>query len=53
MVTLTPVGEHTFRIETEENFGSEGELAIFEMDASGKVVRLVMGNGYVDAVDQW
>lgn len=53
MITLTPVSGHTFRIETEENFGSEGELATFELDEQGKVTRLVMGNVYTDAIDQW
>jgi D-alanyl-D-alanine carboxypeptidase len=55
MVTLTPVdgSNDTFRIETEENFGSEGELATFETDESGKVVRLHMGNIYLEAIDQW
>jgi D-alanyl-D-alanine carboxypeptidase len=53
MTTLTPVGEHTFRIETDENFGSEGELAIFELDGNGKVARLVMGNVYTEAIDAW
>ena len=53
MTTLTPVSEHTFRIETEENFGADGELAIFEMDENGKVVRLVMGNSYSQVIEQW
>jgi CubicO group peptidase (beta-lactamase class C family) len=53
IVTLAPVSEHTFRIETEENFGSEGEVATFEMDASGKVMRLFMGNLYIDAIADW
>ncbi len=53
ITTLVAEGEHTFRIETEENFGSEGELAIFELDESGKVTRLVMGNVYAEAIDEW
>lgn len=55
MVTLRPVegAEHTFRIETEENFGSEGELAVFELDESGKVSRVFMGNVYTEPVDSW
>jgi hypothetical protein len=55
MVTLRPVDgeEHVFRIETEENFGAEGELAVFELDAAGQVSRLVMGNSYTEPVIEW
>jgi CubicO group peptidase (beta-lactamase class C family) len=55
LVTFEPIDgqEHTFRIETEENFGADGELATFEMDASGKAKRLFMGNIYMDAIDAW
>lgn len=53
--TLAPIKgkEHTFRIETEENFGSEGEIAVFEFDGKSKPVRLVMGNIYIDAIEEW
>ncbi|MBW7883162.1 MAG: serine hydrolase [Caldilineaceae bacterium] len=53
MATLKPVGEHTFRIETKERFGNNGELAVFEMDASGHVVRLKTGNNYIYPVESW
>jgi CubicO group peptidase (beta-lactamase class C family) len=53
MTTLTPLKDGTFRMETEENFGSEGETARFECDADGKVTRLVMGNVYTEAIDAW
>jgi hypothetical protein len=53
MSTFAPVSEDTFRIETDENFGAEGELAIFEQDENGKVTRLVMGNIFMEAVDAW
>jgi D-alanyl-D-alanine carboxypeptidase len=50
---LIPVAEHTFRIETEENFGSDGELAVFELDDKGKIIRLVLGNTPVFPVEEW
>jgi CubicO group peptidase (beta-lactamase class C family) len=53
MVKFRPVGEHTFRMETDENFGSDGELAVFELDEAGKVSRLVMGNSYIEPVEDW
>lgn len=52
-VKLSPVAEHTFRIETEENFGSDGELAIFEFDEQGKITRLVAGNTPIFPVEAW
>ena len=53
MVKLKPVGPHTFRMETKEHFDSKGELAVFEVDASGKVVRLTTGNSYTVPVADW
>lgn len=53
IVKLSPVAEHTFRIETEENFGSEGELATFEFDDQGKVSRLILGNTPIFPIDAW
>ncbi len=53
MVTLRPLNDQTFVIETEESFGSEDEMASFELDATGKVSRMYMGNVYADAVDSW
>lgn len=53
MAKLKPHGPHTFRIETKENFGSNGELAVFELDASGKVVRLITGNTYAEPLPGW
>src|SRR5262249_61827576 len=34
--TLVPVGEHTFRIETKDGYGSHGEHAAFEFDGNGQ-----------------
>jgi CubicO group peptidase (beta-lactamase class C family) len=56
MVTLQPLEPpepHTFRMETEENFSSDGELAVFEVDKTGQVVRLMLGNSYVEPVEEW
>jgi len=53
MTKLKPVAEHTFRMETKEHFGSNGELAIFEMDAAGKVIRLHTGNTYTTPIAEW
>jgi D-alanyl-D-alanine carboxypeptidase len=53
MVKLKPVTEHTFRMETKDRFGSNGELAIFELDPAGKVERLILGNIYTYPVAEW
>lgn len=53
MVKLKPHGPHMFRMETNEHFDSNGELAVFEMDASGKVVRLTTANTYTYPVADW
>lgn len=53
MIKFKPQGPHTFRIETSERFGNNGELAVFELDESGKVVRLILGNSYAYPVAGW
>lgn len=53
MTKLVPVAEHTFRMETKERFGANGELAVFEVDETGKVVRLNTGNSYTTPIDDW
>lgn len=50
---LRPVTEHVFRMETKEHFGSNGELAIFELDEAGKVTCLRLGNTYTYPVAAW
>ena len=47
--TLRPLGEHTFRIEGTGG-GPHGELARFELDTSGNVIRLYMGVNYSERV---
>jgi CubicO group peptidase (beta-lactamase class C family) len=51
--TLTPVAEHTFRIESKESFASDGELAIFHLDSDGAVVSLQLGNTSVFRIAEW
>jgi D-alanyl-D-alanine carboxypeptidase len=53
MVKLKPHGPHTFRIMTNEHFDNNGELAVFELDESGKVVRLTAGYNYAYPVPGW
>lgn len=53
MTKLVPVADHTFRMETKERFGANGELAIFEVDETGKVIRLHTGNSYTTPIDEW
>lgn len=53
MIKLKPVAEHTFRMETKEHFGSNGELAVFELDDAGKVIRLHTGNTYTTPIAEW
>jgi hypothetical protein len=50
---LVPVDEHTFRIDSNENFGSDGELAVFELDEAGNVVSLTLGNTTIFPVAEW
>lgn len=53
MAVLKPVGPHTFRIETSERFGDNGELAIFELDEKARVMRLKTGNNYTYPIEHW
>ena len=50
---LHPVAEHAFRMETRAGSQSLGELARFEMDDAGRVVRLWQGNDYARPVSDW
>ena len=46
MATLEPVAEHVFRYEANDGYSSSGELAIFEVDGTGKVQRLKLDENY-------
>ncbi len=50
---LIPVDTHIFRIESKENYGSDGELATFQMDSNGKVESLKIGNTYTYPHAAW
>lgn len=53
MIKLKPISPQVFRMETKEHFGSNGELATFELDDAGKVIRLQLGNIYTYPVAAW
>jgi hypothetical protein len=40
---LQVIGEHTFRVETKDGYGLPGELAVFDVDASGRPTRVRLG----------
>ncbi|MBE2223597.1 MAG: beta-lactamase family protein [Anaerolineae bacterium] len=48
-----PDQPHTFRMESDNGFASAEELAVFELDDSGTVIRLKTGENYVERVEQW
>ncbi|HUM69603.1 MAG TPA: serine hydrolase [Chloroflexota bacterium] len=53
-IRFIPVGEHTFRMETENGFLAPGELATFMVDeADGRVTRVRLGNTYIERVEGW
>lgn len=51
--TLTPVAEHTFRVETPDGYGVPGELVVFELDAAGRVTRARFGENYSERIEAW
>ena len=53
MATLTPVAEHVFRYESNDGYSSSGELAVFEVDDTGKVQRLKLDENYTYPVTDW
>ena len=53
VVSLTPVENHSFRMQGKNGWGANGELAVFEFDAAGKVTRLSTGDTYATPVDHW
>ena len=53
MATLTPVAEHVFRCESSDGYSSSGELAVFEVDDTGKVQRLKLDENYTYPVRDW
>ena len=53
VIWLNPTGEHTFRAETRNGFASHGEPVIFELDATGRVGRIKVGENYLTAIEHW
>jgi len=53
MIKFKPVAEHTFRMETKERFGSQGELARFALADTGEVSSLQLGQLYTYPVVAW
>ena len=53
LATLTPVAEHVFRYDSADGSSPVGELAVFELDAAGKVQRLKYGENYTYPVAAW
>ena len=46
MLTLVPVSEHTFKVGGE-GFGELGESVVFELNSTGTVERMKVGENYV------
>lgn len=53
VVWLHPAGEHTFRMETRNGFGSHAEEVVFELAADGGVRRVKVGENYLSPVTRW
>jgi CubicO group peptidase (beta-lactamase class C family) len=53
MDTLTPVGPHTFRIESSNGYGAPGELAIFELGPDSHAASLKVGEHRRYRVAEW
>ena len=48
-----PNKPHTFRMKSDSGFAGPEELAVFELDEAGKVIRLKNCENYVERVEQW
>jgi D-alanyl-D-alanine carboxypeptidase len=53
VVWLDPAGEHTFRADTRNGYGSHGEPVVFELDGAGRVRRIKMGENFLDRIETW
>lgn len=51
MAKLAPVEEGVFRLEGEDDYSAHGELVKFELDASGAVIRMRVGENYSVRLD--
>ena len=50
---LTPVADHTFRVETADGYGVPGELVVFELDPAGRVKRVRFGENSSERIETW
>jgi CubicO group peptidase (beta-lactamase class C family) len=50
---FTSTGEHTFRIDSKDGFGSLGESAEFVINPAGIASELRMGQGVMQRVESW
>ena len=50
---LAPIGEHTFRSETKNGYGSNGEPVVFELGGDGRVARLKVGENFLGPLTDW
>jgi hypothetical protein len=50
---LRPVAEHTFRMEATDGYANNGELVVFELDATGRVCRVKVGANYTEPIADW
>jgi CubicO group peptidase (beta-lactamase class C family) len=49
---LIPISKNTFKMD-DPGYGSHGELAVFEIDETGKVTRLMTGENYSFPIENW
>jgi hypothetical protein len=51
MAKLATVEEGVFRLESEDDYSAHGELVRFELDASGAVICMRVGENYSVRLD--
>jgi hypothetical protein len=50
---LMPLGEHTFRLETDSGFSSPGEQVRFELDENGQAHTMIVGEEQSWRIENW
>jgi hypothetical protein len=43
----------TFRIEGKDGYGIPGELAVFDLDATGRATRVRFGENHMERIETW
>jgi hypothetical protein len=41
------------QVETKDGYSDNGELAVFQLDDQGNVLRVKLGDNYVHPVSEW